>query len=520
MPLRACRALSARSRPSGATAPALAPALAGARATGARALSTRSRPSTALTSHRGGVHGNVGPSMKAWRNRPLFRREGNWNFKTGREASELLIQEAKRRDGFKENYLESITSVLGSLAPVFDRMPKYAWIAKLLLEPERQLQFRVAWLDDSGNTRVNRGFRVQYSSALGPYEGALHFNHLVDSSFLKACAFDATVSHALSGAGAAVGGADFDPRNKSEAEIQRFCQSYMTELSKYIGPEHDSPGMGLGCGAQEIGYLYGQYKRTHSIFSSKGSGVLYGGSMPYPQAYGRAVVAFADRMLEDKGESLAGKRCLVSGSGKVALAVAARLLEVGAVPLTLSDSAGHVYEPDGLSAPKLEQIARIKSERGARIGRFIVASTTAKYSDPESMWTIPCDLAFACAMPGQVDAAAAEQLVAAGCAGVIEGAQAPCTAEAVQIFKQRGAAFAPYKATLACGGYLSGHQLERAPLASLEELDSRIAEATARIFNEIKSTANEFNARGDLRVGADIAGFLRVGNVMLSHGAV
>ena len=311
MPLRACRALSARSRPSGATAPALAPALAGARATGARALSTRSRPSTALTSHRGGVHGNVGPSMKAWRNRPLFRREGNWNFKTGREASELLIQEAKRRDGFKENYLESITSVLGSLAPVFDRMPKYAWIAKLLLEPERQLQFRVAWLDDSGNTRVNRGFRVQYSSALGPYEGALHFNHLVDSSFLKACAFDATVSHALSGAGAAVGGADFDPRNKSEAEIQRFCQSYMTELSKYIGPEHDSPGMGLGCGAQEIGYLYGQYKRTHSIFSSKGSGVLYGGSMPYPQAYGRAVVAFADRMLEDKGESLAGKRCLV-----------------------------------------------------------------------------------------------------------------------------------------------------------------------------------------------------------------
>jgi glutamate dehydrogenase (NADP+) len=276
------------------------------------------------------------------------RREGDARFKTGSEATEMLIQEAKRKDPHAMQFLDTLDEIIPTLAPLLDRAPKYAWIAKQLLEPERVVQFRVSWLDDNGNSRINRGWRVQYSSSLGPYEGGLNFSGSITSGVVKALGLESVFINSLTGCnlGAAAGGADFNPHNKSEAEIQRFCQSYMTELSKYIGPDHDYPSMGFGVGINEIGYLYGQWKRMNSHLAQRGSGILWGGLNPYPQAVGHGIVHFAEAMLNGKKESLKGKRCLVTGSGKVALHVAEKLLEYGAIPLSFTDQSGHIYEPE------------------------------------------------------------------------------------------------------------------------------------------------------------------------------
>ena len=253
-----------------------------------------------------GLHGNM-KSTGSWRNKPLFRREGDVRFKTGKEAAEMLIEEAVRRDGHEAEFIEAVSSSLKCLAVVFERSPKYAWIAKQLLEPERLVHFRVPWIDDVGVQRTNRGFRVQHSSALGPYLGSTHFGRAVNSSFVKALGFYSVLSHSLSGtnSGAAVGGSDFMPFDKSEAEIQRFCQSYMTELSKYIGHNVDFPTMGMGCGPAEIGYMFGQYKR---INMEAGPSFLWGGTPAFPDATGYGIAHLADAILRDKGDTLEGER--------------------------------------------------------------------------------------------------------------------------------------------------------------------------------------------------------------------
>ena len=532
-----------------------------------------SKPS--LTGHFGGVHGNkAGAATMQWRNKPLFRRQGDIKFKTGKEAAQLLTAEAVRLDPNQELFLQTFNSCINAVAPVFDRNPKvrqlvfippqqmasfvlfylhllltysfslallfsfhlapwrfnllflsqYAWIAKQLTEPERTLQFRVSWLDDAGTLRLNRGFRVQYSSALGPYDGGLHFGPHVTDDFVKAAAFDGIFKNSLAGLhlGAAAGGSDFDPSNKSEAEIQRFCQSFMTELSKYIGVDVDLPSTGVGVGAAEIGYLYGQYKRQHMHASHKGRGLLWAGHLPWVMAEGYAVAHFAERMLRHNGDSLQGKKVLITGSDSVALFAADRVLQFGGVPLTMSDDSGYVLEDDGIDAAKLTVLKKIKAERGAKIGRYVVSSTTAKFNGPgESIFKVPCDVCIPCASsPNEIDKEEAILLAESGCKYVVEGGFMSSTPAAVASFKKSGIQHGTYKATLCASTVAQGWVLTQNPIYSLPELDAAIEERTEHVFTKVKATAKEYNTRGNILAGTHITAFTKVADAMMEHGAV
>lgn len=484
-----------------------------------RATSTASSP----LSNPGGLHGRS-PTEKLWKRKPLFRRGGDdVTFRSGDEAVKLLIAEKKRRDPHHTAFVEGFSGFVGTLAPLLDRVPKYAWVVKNLAEPERYITFRVAWMDDMGISRVNRGYRVQFSSALGPYEGSLNFSANTNTSLMKSMGFDAIMTNALvGGVGGACGGADFEPAGKSEAEIQRFCQSYMTELSKYIGPDVDHPLMGTGVGASEVGYLYGQYKRINHHVTKAGAGLLWAGVPAYPMAAGYGVVAFAVRMLEDKGETLSGKRCVVTGSGKVAVAVAEKLIANGATVVSMSDQSGYVYEPQGFTAANFETLKQIKRERGARVGRYIMSSTTAAFGPAPEIFDAAedVDYVFPCASIKEIDLDLANKLLDKGVKGVFEGAHRPCDYEARTAIKRRGAMFAPYRATLAGASLTSGTSLEAEPLKDGETLDDRIEAKMRKVYDEVKATAAEFNAGGDLDLGTNIASFLKVGNAMLAHGTV
>ena len=358
---------------------------------------------------------------------------------------------------------------------------------------------------------LKRGFRIQYSSSLGPYAGPIHLGSHVDGGLIKALGFDNVFSNGLTGydLGSSVGGSDFNPFDKSEGEVQRFCQSYMTELSKYVGPDVDHPTMGMGVAEKEMGYLYGQYKRIDSKCTSAGVPFMSRKDSKVP---GHAVVLFAKEMLKDKNQSLMGKRCLILGSGKSARAVAEKLLEYGAIPLTFSDESGFVYEPSGIDESKLRTISKIKTERGSMLGRYVISSTTAKFNEPESIFDIPCDLCFPCGAVKSVDDDAVTKLADNGCMGVIEGGHKNVTIEGRQTLKSRGVMYGPHIVTLTGAniGHAHGHNLS----------DETLEEEVQRIYNDVKSTATEFNARGDLFAGGSMVGFLRVANAMLTHGAV
>ncbi|CAJ1970356.1 unnamed protein product [Cylindrotheca closterium] len=465
-------------------------------------------PKNSLITSEDGVHQTVKVS-KTWRNKPLFRRQGDVRFKTGMEASNLIIREALRRDAHEAEYIESLTATLQCLSPIFDRNPKYAFVAKTLIEPERFLQFRVAWIDDLGINRLNRGWRVQYSSALGPYSGSLHFGPHMTHSVVHCLGFDQVFANAVTGfpRGSAVGGSDFNPLDKSEGELQRFCQSYMTELAKYIGPDQDVPWMGEGVGQEEMGFMLGQYKR---IIGQMPANFL--SSSQFESAPGFGLVHFGEKLLQDKGDSLKGKRCLIIGAGKVARSVAQKLLEYGAVPITLSDASGHVYEPEGITEHKLSTIDTIKSERGALLGRYVMSSTTAQFNKPENLLDIPCDICIPCGEMHGMDEAAVNAVADLGCKLVLEGGQECVTPAARKVLKKRGVLYGPH--TMTMSGPAIVHSL--GPQATDEELKTEVD----RIYQEIKTTANEFNCRGDLFAGANIAGFLRIANQMLKHGAV
>jgi len=474
-----------------------------------RSMSTKG-PKKHLVTHEEGVHQTMTLS-KSWRNKPLFRRQGDVRFKSGLEASNLLIAEAHRRDSHEVEYIESISSTMECLSPLFDRNPRYAFVAKQLMEPERFVQFRVAWMDDLGVVRLNRGFRIQYSSSLGPYEGPLHLGSHVNAGLVKALGFDNVFSNGLTGydVGSSVGGSDFNPFDKSEAEVQRFCQSYMTELAKYVGPDLDHPTMGMGVAEREMGYMFGQFKRIN--MKSTTSGVPF---MTKKDSYvpGHAVVLFAKEMLKDRNQSLMGKRCLILGSGKNARSVAEKLLEYGAIPLTFSDESGHVYEPNGIDESKLRTISNIKTERGAMLGRYVMSSTTATFNEPASIFDIPCDLCFPCGQIKLVNAETVAKLADNGCMGVIEGGHKQVTIEGRQALKSRGVMYGPHIVTLTGANivHAHGHSIS----------DQTLEEEVRRIYNDVKSTATEFNARGDLFAGGSMVGFLRVANAMLTHGAV
>lgn len=380
-------------------------------------------------------------------------------------------------------FLQAVTSFVNSVVPVFDRYPKYAWVMKTLMEPERViqvpihqpvhcsavnkwlslltssnlwsriLQFRVPWIDDTGNSRVNRGFRVQFSSALGPYMGGVRFHPQTNHGTAKFLAFETVFRNALAGPfGSAHGGSDFNPVDKSEAEVMRFCQSYMTELANYIGPHTDIPTAGVGVGPKEIGYMFGQYKRLRQLHPGGTEGILSGGQYYYPQVTGYGIVHFANRILESRGESLKGKRCLISGCGTVALSVAEKLLDLGAIPIGLSDFYGCVIEPEGFTKKNLQELKRIKSERSARIGAYIMTSTTAVYHPAEeaSIWETSCDYVFPCAIQNNINGADVKKLIKNGCKGIFEGANLPCNDEVCACLEACGTAFDRWRTNLCC----------------------------------------------------------------------
>jgi len=471
-----------------------------------RSLSSQGSSGKNLLTDEEGVHQTMRIS-KSWKQKPLFRRQGDVRFKTGTEAANLLIREAKRRDAHEEDYIDSVASIMQSLSPVFDRNPKYAFVAKTMIEPERFIQFRVAWIDDLGVNRLNRGFRLQYSSALGPYAGSLHMGTDLTHNLAHSLGFDTVFSNAVTGfpLGGAVGGADFDPQNKSESELQRFCQSYATELAKYIGPDQDIPFIGMGCGKEEMGYIYGQYKRIKPT----GNFMMNSNML---QAPGFTIAHFANRMLEDRGDSLKGKRVMITGSGRTARSVAKKLLDYGAIPITLSDESGHVCEPDGISDGKLAMLNKIKEERGALLGRYIISSTTAKFNEPENLFDIPCDICIPCGAMKELDDVQVKTLADNGCKYVIEGGHSCVTPSARKVLKKRGILYGPHTMTMTGPAIVYG-------LGS-NATDDDLKKEVDRIYNEVKLTAAEFNYHRDLFAGSNIAGFLRVANSMMLHGAV
>lgn len=430
----------------------------------------------------------------------------------------MLVNEVKRRDSSEVEFCETVGESLLALGEVFERNPRMAWVAKTMIEPERTITFRTPWIDDKGITRVSRGFRVQYSSALGPFTGSLHFGGHVNLSTVKALAFTTTIRNGLSGfnLGAAVGGSDFNPFNKTDAEVQRFCQSYMTELSKYIGHGVDSPSMGMGVGEKELGFMFGQFKRMGGGSREKRLFGL-GEERLKREATGTGVAHFAEAMLNARNDTLKGKRCLIMGSGKVAMSLAKKLNEYGATPLSFSDSSGFIVEPEGFTGNRLKTIKRIKSERGARVGRYIISSTSAKFNESESIFDIPHDLVFPCNDIHSIGSReAVDKLVASGCIGIVEGG-ASCVSPAARVHaKSLGLLHAPSVCTLSGAELVHGLELENWASVTDEQLKLEMK----KVFEEVSRTANEFNNRGDLFVGSNIAGFLRVGRAMDALGAI
>ena len=439
---------------------------------------------------------------------------------------EVLVQ---RHDSHETPFIQAVAEVAESLAPLFEKEPSYYFLFKTMLEPERLLQFRVPWIDDKGRTRCNRGWRVQWSSALGPYKGGLRFHPTVDTGVIKFLAFEQTFKNALTGMslGSGKGGADFNPKGKSEAEIMRFCQSFMTALAPHIGPNRDVPAGDIGVGGKEIGYMYGQYKR---LKQGEFEGVLtgkspaWGGSLIRSEATGYGCVYFAQAALAAAGVELHGKRALISGSGNVAQFTAKKLLALGAIPLTFSDSGGTVYEPDGFTDDQLDQLVAIKSRRGGRVLEYAQASSTAQYMPGQRPWSIEgAELAFPSATQNEIEDADAAALVANGCVGVFEGANMPSTPDAVARYEDAGIIFGPSKAANAGGVAVSGLEMAQNSQRvawEADEVERRLQGIMETIHKECKDAADKYGFEGNLKAGANIAGFLRVANALRDQGAV
>lgn len=441
-------------------------------------------------------------------------------------------------DGVKKNnpgqpeFHQAVTEVLLSLAPLLERDEKYAKykIVERLVEPDRLIEFRVVWQDDKGELQVNRGYRVQYNNAVGPYKGGLRFHPSVNASVVKFLGFEQIFKNALTGLpiGGGKGGSNFDPKGKSEGEIMRFCQAFMTELVNYVGATIDVPAGDIGVGAREIGYLSGQYRRltrrNECVFTGKG--VHYGGSLARKEATGFGSVYFAESMLKEQGKGLDGMTCAVSGSGNVAIYTIQKLLENGGKPITVSDSRGMIHHPAGIN---LEVLKQVKEVERARLTRYKELCPDAIYIPVEDypagrnqVWSIPCDVAFPSATQNEVSAADARELVKNGCICVSEGSNMPCTLEAIEVFLAAKISYAPSKASNAGG--VATSQLEMAQNASLtpwsfDTVDNRLRQIMAGIFENASETAKEFGQPGNLVLGANIAGFRKVAQCMIDLGA-
>ncbi len=439
-----------------------------------------------------------------------------------------VIDLVERRDPGQREFHQAVREVLETLAPVIEAHPEYRkeCILERLVEPERVVMFRVPWVDDAGQFQVNRGFRIQFNSALGPYKGGLRLHPTVNLSILKFLAFEQTFKNSLTtlAMGGGKGGSDFDPKGKSDAEVMRFCQSFMTELARHIGKDTDVPAGDIGVGRREIGYLFGQYKRLANEFSGilTGKALGWGGSLIRPEATGYGSVYFAQEMLGAAGESLEGKRCVISGSGNVAQFTAQKLLQLGAVPLTFSDSSGFIYDPAGVDEEKLDFVMELKNVRRGRIKEY-ATRFGCEYHDGKTPWAVPCDAAFPSATQNEIEAGDAKALVDNGCRVVAEGANMPSTPEAVAVFQGAGVLFGPGKAANAGGVATSGLEMSQNAMRlawPAEEVDSRLRDIMRRIFTATANAAEEYGVAGDYVAGANIAGFVKVADAMLDQGLV
>lgn len=433
----------------------------------------------------------------------------------------------------QSEFYQAVEEVLDSLQPLLEVNEQYRKhaIIERIVEPERQIMFRVPWVDDQNNVQVNKGYRIEFNSALGPYKGGLRFHRNVNASIVKFLGFEQIFKNALTGLpiGGGKGGANFDPKGKSNAEIMRFCQSFMTELYRHIGPTTDVPAGDIGVGAREIGYMFGQYKRLTGRYEGvlTGKSLLWGGSLMRKEATGYGCVYFAQNMLEDRGETMDGKTCLVSGAGNVAIYTIEKLYQLGACPVTCSDSSGTLYHRKGID---LDTLKDLKEVRHLRLEEYLDVHPDAEYipvseypEEGHAVWRIAGQLAFPCATQNELTATDAEELVSNGCVGVVEGANMPTTQSAVDIILDAKICYGPGKAANAGG--VATSQLEMAQNASMQcwsfdKVDGRLKDIMAHVYTNARDTASEFGAPDNLVLGANIAGFRKVADAMIEQGVV
>jgi glutamate dehydrogenase (NADP+) len=436
-------------------------------------------------------------------------------------------QKVVQRNAGELEFHQAVKEVLDTLRPVFDRHPEYARAGVLdrFVEPERQLIFRVPWQDDQGQCQVNRGFRVQFNSALGPFKGGLRFHPSVYLGIIKFLAFEQTLKNALTGftMGGGEGGSDFDYKGKSDGEIMRFCQSFMTELQRHIGPDTDIPAGDIGVGSREIGYLFGQYKRMRNEFTGTltGKGLDWGGSLIRTEATGYGLVYMVEEALQAQGHHLDGLTVSVSGSGHVALYAAEKVQQQGGKVVTLSDSSGFVYDPDGI---KLDTVMRLKEVQRQRIKVYVATHKKARYYEGcRGVWGVACDVALPCATQNELDENSARTLIQNGCVIVGEGANMPATPEAIQLFHLNKILFLPGKAANAGGVTVSGLEMaqnsQRLPW-TLEKVDQELRTIMKRIYHDVQQAAQQYDCPGNLVIGANIASFVKVADAMLAQGIV
>ena len=440
---------------------------------------------------------------------------------------ENIMEQVTARNPVEKEFHQAVQEVAESVQVVMDKNPRYAKakIFDRLVEPERQIMFRVPWVDDKGNVQVNRGFRVEFNSAIGPYKGGLRFHPSVYLGIIKFLGFEQIFKNALTTTpiGGGKGGSDFDPKGKSDAEVMRFCQAFMQELYRHIGPDTDVPAGDIGVGGREIGYMFGQYKRLTNTFTGvlTGKGLGWGGSLARTEATGYGLVYFMTRMLQDRGTDWKGKTVVSSGSGNVAIYATQKAQELGGNVIAMSDSNGYIVDPDGI---KLDTVKQIKEIERGRIKEYVNVHPGAEYHDGcAGIWTVPCDIALPNATQNEIDKVAAETLVKNGVMAVGEGANMPSTPEAVDVFLDSGVAFGPAKAANAGGVATSALEMSQNSMRlswTFEETDAKLKQIMNAVYDQSVAAAETYGKKGNLVAGANIAGFVKVAEAMMAHGVV
>ena len=442
------------------------------------------------------------------------------------EYIKRVYQQVEKRDGDQPEFLQAVREVFSSLEPVVERHPEYEanGVLERLVEPERAVKFRVAWTDDQGHVQVNRGYRIQFNSAIGPYKGGLRFHPTVTESVIKFLGFEQILKNSLTGLpmGGAKGGSDFDPKGRSDAEVMRFCQAFMTELQRHIGQFTDVPAGDINVGSREIGYLFGQYKRIRDEYSGvlTGKDLTFGGSLARTEATGYGLCYYTQEALQTlRKDSFQGKTVVISGSGNVAIFATEKAQQLGAKVVTASDSNGYVYDPNGID---LDVVKDIKLGHRGRIREYADRVDSAEYHEGcKGVWTVPCDIALPCATQNEIDEESAKTLVANGCTVVCEGANMPSTPEAIQVYQDNKVLYGPAKAANAGGVAVSGLEMSQNSLRlqwTFDEVDQRLKDIMIGIFQKSYQASKEYGHEGDLMLGANVAGFTKVADAMVAQG--